>query len=101
MAAASVKRNLNHLRWKLKDVEVAIKETLLCVLARSILLYIGTPLAAAKIWKEADVDRLEAQLYREVNRAPHAISSKALMNVTRSLRRTWEVMTPLVERAKI
>jgi hypothetical protein len=59
MAVASVKRNLNHLRWKLKDVEVAIKETLLCVLARSILIYIGTPMVAAKLWKEADIDRIE------------------------------------------
>ena len=100
MAVASVKRNLNHLRWKLKDVEVAIKETLLCVLARSILIYIGTPMVAAKVWKEADIDRLETQLYREVNRAPNVISSKAMMNVTRSLRRAWVVMTPLIERAK-
>ena len=66
---------------------MAINETLLCVLARSILLYIGTPLAAAKICKEADIDRLETQLYREVNCAPNIISSKGLMSVTRSLRR--------------
>ena len=101
MAVASVKRNLNHLRWKLKEVEVAIKETLLCVLARSILIYIGTPMVAAKLWKEADIDRLETQLYREVNRAPNVICNKAVMNVTRSLRRAWEVMTPLVDRARL
>ena len=34
---ASVKRNLGHLKWKLRNVDSAIKETLTCVLARSIL----------------------------------------------------------------
>ena len=37
---ASIKRNLGHLKWKLKKVDSAIKETLTCVLARSILVYI-------------------------------------------------------------
>ena len=34
---ASIKRNLGHLRLKLKMVDSVIKETLTCVLARSIL----------------------------------------------------------------
>ena len=34
---ASIKRNLGHLKWKLKKVDSAIKETLTCVLTRSIL----------------------------------------------------------------
>ena len=42
-----MKRNLDHLKWKLKKVDSAIKETLTCVLARSILVYIGTPMVAA------------------------------------------------------
>jgi len=31
------------MKWKLRKVDIAIKETLTCVLARSILIYIGTP----------------------------------------------------------
>ena len=50
------------MKWKLRKVEIDIKETLTCVLARSILIYIGTPLAAAGIWKRDDIDRSEAQL---------------------------------------
>jgi hypothetical protein len=61
---ASVKRNLGHLRWKLRNVDSAIKETLTCVLARSILVYIGTPMVAAGLWKREDIDRTEAQLFR-------------------------------------
>ena len=59
MCISSIKRNLNFLRWKLRNVEVAIKETLTCVLARSILVYIGTPLVAAKRWKQSDIERIE------------------------------------------
>ena len=59
MCIASIKRNLNFLRWKLRNMEVAIRETLTCVLALSILVYIGTPLVAAGRWKQADIERLE------------------------------------------
>ena len=57
---ASIKRNLGHLKWKLRKVDLEIKETLTCVLARSILVYIGTPMVAAGLWKKEDIDRLEA-----------------------------------------
>ena len=48
------------MKWKLRKVDVAIKETLTCVLARSILIYIGTPMVAADLWKREDIDRTEA-----------------------------------------
>ena len=57
---ASIKRNLGHLKWKLRKVDLDIKETLTCVLARSILVYIGTPMVAAGLWKREDIDRMEA-----------------------------------------
>ena len=80
MVVASIKRNLQFLRWKLRDAEVAIKETLTCVLARSILVYMGTPMVAAKRWKKLDIDRIEVQLYREVHRLTNLVSNKAVMN---------------------
>ena len=101
MVIASIKRNLHFLRWKLKDAEVAIKETLTCVLARSILVYMGTPLVAAGRWKKTDIDRIEVQLYREVHRLTNLVSNKAVMNVACSLRSAWEVVHPLAERAKL
>ena len=55
----SIKRNLNHLKWKLSKVDIEIKETLMCVLARSILIYIGTPMVAADLWNRQDIDRIE------------------------------------------
>ena len=60
LSITSIKRNLGLMKWKLCKVDVAIKETLTCVLARSILFYIGTPMVAAGLWKREDIDRTEA-----------------------------------------
>ena len=74
------------MKWKLRKVDVDIKETLTCVLARSILIYIGTPLVAAGLWKREDIDRTEAQLYRSMNNLPNVISNRALMNLACGLK---------------
>ena len=92
---ASIKRNLGHLRWKLRKVDLDIKETLTCVLARSILVYTGTPMVAAGLWKMKDIDHLEAQLFREVNGLTNMISNKAIMNVACSMRNAWEIVQGL------
>ena len=88
---ASIKRNLGLMKLKLRKVEIDIKETLTCVLARSILIYIGTPMVAADIWKRDDIDRTEAQLYRSINNLPNLVSNKALMNVACGLRNAWDI----------
>ena len=72
-----------------------IKETLTCVLARSILVYTGTPMVAAGLWKKEDIGRLEAQLFREANGLPNVISNKAIMNVACSMRNAWEIVQGL------
>ena len=46
---------MGHLRWKLRKVDLDIKETLTCVLARSILVYTGAPMVAACLWKREDI----------------------------------------------
>ena len=98
---AIIKRNLGHLKWKLRKVDLDIKETLTCVLARSILMYIGTPMVAAGLWKREDIDRMEAQLFREVNGLPNDISNKAILNVACSMRNAWEIVEQLAQRANL
>jgi hypothetical protein len=46
-----IHKNVQLLRWKLKRVDVDVLERLTCCLARSMLIYIGTPMAAAGLWK--------------------------------------------------
>lgn len=101
MCIASVKRNLSHLRWKLKNCDVAIKETLTCVLARSILIYVGTPLVAAQRWKQSDVERVEVQLYRSTHGLTNLVSNKAVMNVACAIRPTWDIVQVLAHRAML
>ena len=40
-AVLQIQRNLNHLKWKLKDAEPDVKEQLMCCLVRSLLVYIN------------------------------------------------------------
>ena len=82
-------------------MDVAIKETLACVLARSILIYIGTPMVAAALWKREDIDRTEAQLYRAINNLPNVISNRALVNLACGLRNAWDIVEPLALRANL
>ena len=77
------------------------RKTLTCVLARSILVYIGTPMVAAGLWKREDIDHTEAQLYRSINNLPNLVSNKALMNVACGLRNAWEIVEPLALRANL
>ena len=89
------------MKWKLRKVDVAINETLTCVLARSILIYIGTPLVAAGLWRRDEIDRTEAQLNRSIKNLPNVISNRALMNVACGLRNAWEIVEPLALRANL
>ena len=70
-------------------MEMSIGETLTCVLARNILVYIGTPLVAAGRWRQADIERIEVQLYRETFGVTNLVSNKAVMNVACSIRPAW------------
>ena len=48
---ASIKCILGNLKWKLRKVHLDVKETLNCVLARSILVYTATFMVAVGLWK--------------------------------------------------
>ena len=58
-------------------------------------------MVGAGLWKREDIDRLEAQLFREVNGLPNVISNKAIMNVACSMRNAWEIVESLALRANL
>ena len=72
-----------------------VLERLTCCLARSMLIYIGTPMAAAGLWKRKDIDRFEAGIYRKILGAPNTISNKAILNTMTSMRLAGEAITNL------
>ena len=83
------------LRYRLKNADVDVVERLTCFLARSMLIYIGTPMAAAGLWKRQDIDRFEAGIYRKILGAPNTITNKAILNTMTSMRLAGEAITHL------
>ena len=59
------------------------------------LIYIGTPLAAAGLWKRQDIDRFEAGIYRKILGAPNTVPNKAILNTMNSMRLAGEAIIQL------
>ena len=58
-------------------------------------------MVATGLWRREDIDRTEAQLFRQINGLPNIISNKAIMNVTCSMRNACEVVEPLARRVSL
>jgi hypothetical protein len=61
------------------------------------LIYLGTPMVAAGIWKRQDVDRIEASLYRKVLNVSNMISNKVILNTMTGIRLAGEVVNYLAK----
>ena len=59
------------------------------------LIYIGTLLAAADLWKRQDIDRFEAGIYRKILGAPNTVPNKAILNTMTSMRLAGEAIIQL------
>jgi hypothetical protein len=55
-----IDKNIKIMRWRLGRADSDVIQQLVCCLSRSMLIYLGTPMVAAGIWKRQDVDRIEA-----------------------------------------
>jgi hypothetical protein len=90
-----INKNVQLLRWKLKRVDGDVLERLTCCLARSMLIYIGTPMAAAGLWRRQDIDRIEAGIYRKILGKPNTISNKVILNTMTSIRLAGDAISHL------
>ena len=90
-----INKNVQLLRWKLKRVDGDVLERLTCCLARSMLIYIGTPMAAAGLWRRQDIDRIEAGIYRKILGEPNTISNKVILNTMISIRFAGDAISHL------
>ena len=59
---------------------------------RSLLIYHGTPLTAAGLWKKKEADKLEVFLYRESAKLINQIRNAAILNVMQSTLPCWDVV---------
>ena len=87
------------MRWRLGRADSDVIQQLVCCLSRSMLIYLGTPMVAAGIWKRQDVDRIEASLYRKVLGVSNMISNRAILNTMTSIRLAGEVTNYLSKEA--
>ena len=88
------------MRWRIGKAEPDVIQRLTCCLARSMLIYIGTPLAAVGLWKREDIDRVEASLYRKILRIGNDIPNSAVLNIMTSTRLAGEVIHSLSREAQ-
>ena len=77
-------------------VDNDVLERLTCCLARSLLIYIGTQMAASGLWKRQDIDRFEAAMYRKTL---YLANNKAILNTITSMRLAGEAITSLSRKA--
>ena len=88
------------IRWRIGKAEPDVIQRLTCCLAKSMLIYIGTPLAAVGLWKREDIDRVEASLYRKILRIGNDIPNSAVLNIMTTTRSAREVIHYLSREAQ-
>lgn len=83
-AWACTKRYLGFVKGKLRQVNPEVKEAILSTYARSLLIYYGTPLAAAGYITDIQVEAQERELFRVIHLLPKDINRNAIVNLVRS-----------------
>ena len=63
------------------------------------LIYLGSPMVAAGLWKRQNIDRIEASLYRKVLGVCNMVSNKVILNIMTSIRLAGEVVNYLSKEA--
>jgi hypothetical protein len=91
LSRGQIDKNIKILRWKIGKAEPDVIEQLTCCLARSMLIYIGTPMMAVGLWNRQEIDRIEASLYRRIMRIGNDITNAAILNTMTSIRLAGEV----------
>jgi hypothetical protein len=59
-----IRKNIKFLKLKLRYTDTRVMETLVNCYARSLLIYLGTSLVAAKIWTTEDIERKEKAIIK-------------------------------------
>ena len=99
MAKEQVSRNINVLKWRLRRADPDVLQQLTCCQARSLLIYIGTPMSAVGLWRRQDIDRFEAGLYRKILMCGNHITNRAILNTMTQMRLAGDAITHLAKGA--
>ena len=69
-----------------------VMETLINSFGRSLLIYLGTPMVAAEIWKIDDIERKEKGIIKQTMFVPQSINPDIIANLVRNTRPAAEVV---------
>jgi hypothetical protein len=100
LSREQIDKNIKVLRWRIGNAEPDVIQRLTCCLARSMLIYIGTPMMAVGLWNCEDIDRIEASLYRRIMRIGNDIPNKVILNTMTSNRLAADVVYYLSREAQ-
>jgi hypothetical protein len=75
-----------------------VVQQLTCCLARSLLIYIGTPMVVAGLWRRQDIDSLEAGLYRKILFVGNGVSNKAIIKSLTSIRLAGKAISSIARK---
>ena len=88
------------MRWRIGKADPDVVQQLTCCLARSMLIYIGTPMMAVGLWKREDINKIEASLYRKIMSIGNDIPNTAVLNTMTNIRLAGEVIYNLSREAQ-
>ena len=69
--------------------------------ARSLLIYIGTPMVAAGIWKRGEIESIEKAIYKKAAMVPNNIDPGLVTNLMRQKQGTWLIIDRLSSKIKL
>ena len=66
--------------------------------ARSLIIYVGTPMVAAGLWKRKNIEEIERQTFKKMAMVPNNINAKVIANLVREKEPVWSVVDRLAKR---
>ena len=84
LADRQIRRNIQYPRWKLRGANSQVMETLLTSYARSLLIYIGTPMVAANLWQTQNIEDKEKSYIKDSMMLPRSANPDIIANTIRN-----------------
>ena len=99
-AQNAIRRNVALIKSRLRSAETEVKEQVMLSYVRSLLIYFGAPMAAARVWSEEKIERIEKELYREVHALPQDMNRNVVVNLVRTRPPAGTVIMQLAQKAR-
>lgn len=97
-ARKQIFKNISYLKWKMRFTNSFVMEQVLNSFARSLILYVGTPMVAAGLWKRRDIENLERQTFKQAAMVPNNINADVIVNLMRDKVAVWRLVERMARR---